>query len=1137
MRNMHESSQQRSVMLLALALVVIVLVAAVGAPRASAASAGPAFSIDSFATPTDFSAEHNANCLYELEGREEIAGLACDTYQVSVTDTGSTPSDGTPITIADELPQGLTVRSIKFTWSGAKRLNGVIPGFYEGGTNLNVALSEQGFTTPCTAVPLRCTLPDLGVAIDPDETLEMLISVTVQPGAPEALLNEVSFSGGGAPATSTRSENANTTALGPFGVSAFDSAFTTGDGAPEEQAGGHPYEYTTRIDLNNDVRDTPQGYRGDTAVEDLRDVVVDLPVGFLGSAVAAPTCTAEQLIGPGSCPPDTAVGHITTEGAVGTDVDGPLFNMVAPPGVTAEFGYTDALKVSHRIYASIAPTPQGYVVRASTREIPQVPLRDIVVTLYGDPSARTGAASAPVAQFTNPTNCSGQPLETTLHIDSWQHPGANNTYGAPDFADPNWVSASSRAPAVTGCNLLQFAPALSAQPDTTRADAPTGLTFGLSVPQSEAPGTLATPPLRDATVTLPAGMTVDPSSANGLEACSEEQIGFLGATITDFTPNSPTCPEGSNIGTVEVTSPLLASPLTGSVYLATQNANPFHSLLAGYIVIDDPTTGVIVKIAGELKTDPNTGQITGVFDENPQLPFSDLKLRFTGGNQGLLATPQSCGVFTTTSDLMPWSAPDSGPDATPSSSFPIISNCSFGFAPAFSAGTVSNQAGGFSPFTLTIARQDGEQHLTGVDVTMPSGVLGTLTGIPLCGEAEANAGTCEAASLVGETSVTAGVGPNPYAIKGGRVYLTGPYNGGPFGLSIVVPAVAGPFDLGDIVVRASIRINPITSQISVVSDPLPLMVNSVEGLKSGIPADIRSVSVTINRSNFTFNSTSCEPTSVLGTLAGAQGATAPASSHYQASDCANLKFTPTVKLTTGGKASKANGASLAFTIAYPKGAQGQQAWFNETKFTIPRQLPARLTTLQKACLAKVFETERQNCPAASIIGHVTVHTPIVPVPLVGPLYFVSYGDAAFPNVEIPLEGYGIKVLLTGETYIHDDVTSATFRNLPDVPFESIEVDVPTGPYSEFGANLPHESYSFCGRRLKVATLLKASNGLEIDQETPVTITGCGKAKALTKRQKLTAALKMCHKKHGKSKASCERDARNKYGVRKANKKH
>jgi hypothetical protein len=665
---------------------------------------------------------------------------------------------------------------------------------------------------------------------------------------------------------------------------------------------------------------------------------------------------------------------------------------------------------------------------------------------------------------------------------------------------------TSQAPAVTGCDALRFSPeAFSVQPDTAIADNPTGLTFDLRVPQSETPETLATPPLRDASVVLPAGMTINPSAASGLAACSEAQIGWKGGSVTNFTAAAPECSEASKIGSVEVSTPLVGGVLPGTIYLAAQNENPFHSLLAGYIVIDDPVTGTVVKIAGELKTDPVTGQVTGVFDENPQLPFSELKLRFFGGSRGPLATPQSCGVFTTTSDFMPWSAPQSGPDATPSSSFPISSKCTDGFAPSLSAGTLSGQAGAFSPLTVTIARQDGEQHLAGVSLRTPPGLLASLKGISLCPGPQASQGECPAGTQIGETTVAAGVGPNPYSVRGGRVYLTGPYNGGPFGLSIVVPAVAGPFDLGKVVVRSSIRVDPHTGQITVLSDPLPQMIDSEEGLRSGIPADIRIINVTINRPGFTFNPTNCSPLSVSATINGAQGATANVSSPFRAVNCASLAFHPSFKVSTQAKTSKKNGASLDVKVASGAG----QANIGKVAVSLSKQLPSRLTTIQQACPEATFNQNPASCPAGSNIGMATAKTPVLSNPLVGPAYLVSHGGAAFPDLVVILQGEGVTLDLIGSIDIKKGVTSSTFAGVPDAPISTFELKLPEGPHSGLAAVLPAKAKgNLCGTTLTMPTTLTGQNGAQIKQNTKIAVTGCPKAKKKTKtKHKKTKKIK------------------------------
>jgi hypothetical protein len=350
------------------------------------------------------------------------------------------------------------------------------------------------------------------------------------------------------------------------------------------------------------------------------------------------------------------------------------------------------------------------------------------------------------------------------------------------------------------------------------------------------------------------------------------------------------------------------------------------------------------------------------------------------------------------------------------------------------------------------------------------------------------------------SSVSLCVAGDPFTVTGGKVYLTGPYNGGSYGLAVVVPAVAGPYDFGTVVLRQSLRISPRTAQVSVdpsASEPIPQIIQ-------GIVTHVRDIRVYVDRPNFTLNATSCEPLAISSTLTSNLGQSRTVSSRFQAANCANLKFTPSIAVKTAAHPSKVDGASLHFKIAYPKGAMGSQSWMKEMKFTIPKQLPARLTTIQKACLASVFETNRAGCPAGSKIGTAVVHTPVLPVPLEGPVYFVSYGGAAFPNLVMVLQGDGVTVELHGNTLIEKGVTSATFNSLPDVPFENIEVNLPEGPYSALAAN-----GNLCGQKLTMPTELKAQNGAEIKQNTPVTVTGCAK--------KHKAKHHKAKKKHNKAK--------------------
>jgi uncharacterized repeat protein (TIGR01451 family) len=1052
--------------------VLVALMLAAGTATAAIPAAG--FAIHSFAIPSDFSVAKNADCARVVSEDSTNPAPPCDAYQVTVRNAGSQATDGSTITLADTLPAGVALQSISFNWSGA-----------------NVNLSEEF----CSVVSGRaqCRWPE---TLRPDETLEMKIFVTVEPGALGDVENTATVSGGGALQAASSMRNPIGSMLTVFGVGSLTSDIAGVDGAPDTQAGSHPYGFTTRLDFNTGFRIPPNAFGGreePTSVRDVKDVVVDLPLGFVGSALAAPKCTLTQLSAleqgnegaiRGACPADTTLGHIRSEPSGTDSVDAPLYNMVPEHGVAAEFGYVDAVEGAHVLYASVVPSPSGYVLRTTSTDVPQVAITNIEVTLFGDPAAADGSGNTQVALFTNPSDCSGEPLVTSVHMDSWQSPGRFNADGTPDFTDPSWVGGVSESPPVTGCNQLRFDPSLSARPDTTAADSPSGLDVDLKIPQSEEPGTLATPPLRNAAVTLPAGLTLDPSAAAGLGACNLAQIDLAGA-------GEPSCPESSKIGTVELSTPLLDGTLTGSIYLATQGENPFHSLLAGYIVVDDPTTGAVIKIPGNLTPDPNTGQITGVFDNNPQFPFSDLKLHFFGGARGELATPAGCGTYTTTSDLMPWSAPDSGPDAMPSDSFPIDTGCMSGFAPSFTAGSENPQAGGYSPFTLSLSRTDGDQNLSGLSVSLPPGSLAKVAGVPLCPDANANGGTCPEASQVGTMQVGAGVGPNPLFVSG-KVYLTGPYKGGPYGLVVEVPAIAGPFNLGTVVVRQSLRIDPTDAHVTAVSDPLPTILD-------GIPLRVRRVDVTLDRAGFTFNPTNCTPMAVTGTMTSTEGVSTNVSSRFQAGGCGELPFNPKFTVSTQARTSKKNGASLDVKVGYP---QGPEANIHSVAVVLPKQLPSRLSTIQQACPEATFDSNPASCPAGSNIGIGTARTPVLSNPLTGPAYLVSHGGAGFPDLVLILQGEGVTLNLVGSIDIKHSITSSTFANVPDAPISSFELSLPEGPHSGLGAVVPAKAKgNLCGQVLTMPTTITGQNGAQVKQSTKITVTGCPKAKKKAKAKR------------------------------------
>jgi hypothetical protein len=891
-------------------------------------------------------------------------------------------------------------------------------------------------------------------------------------------------------------------------------------GAPDVQAGSHPYAVTTSFTMNGSEEYEPGKYR---SRGDLRDVRLDLPPGFVGNPNATPKCKYHEFT-ERKCPDDTAVGMAVTDiGEPNEPPDffkpffttAPVYNMETPSGIPAEFGYHVAGAVPIFLDVSVR-TGGDYGVTVDAR-VPQItPIVGSTVTIWGvpaDPShnllrgeclAEVGnknqeedryqsrgecPVNIPVEPLlTNPTSC-GVPRTATLSMDSWQQAG--------DFS-----SIGAAVSELSGCEKLDFSPSIEVNPDGASGSTPTGLNVTLRIPQesTENPVGLSEADVKNTRVTLPVGVQLSPSAADGLLACSPEQINL-------HSPERPTCPDASKVGTVEIKTPLLPSPIVGAVYLASQDDNPFGSLIALYIVAENKEYGVLVKVAGQVTPDPVTGQLVTTFDETPQLPFSDLKLSFFGTARAPLSTPALCGTYTTETAIEPWSET---PIVNPSSKFQITSGpggspCSdpLPFSPGFQSGSTNLQAGAFTPFTLTMTRPDGNQTLSRVEMEMPPGLLGTLSHVKLCGEPQASQGTCGEDSLIGHTIVSAGLGNDPYTVTGGKVFITTGYRGAAYGLSIVNPAKAGPFDLGIVVVRAAINVDPHTAALHIVSDPLPTILD-------GIPLQIQHVNVTVDRELFTFNPTNCNRMAIVGTLSSTEGATSRVSTPFQVTNCATLAFKPKFAVSTSGKTSRANGASLHVRLTYP--ANPYDANISRVKVDLPKQLPSRLTTLQRACPAATFEANPAACPSASIVGHATASTPVLPVGLEGPAYFVSHGGEDFPNLIIVLQGYGTTVDLVGSTFINEktEVTSSTFKTVPDVPVGTFELTLPQGKYSALAAN-----GNLCAGKLKMPTSFVGQNGAELHQSTPIAVNGC--AKHRKKAKKANKAGQRHHAKKGHKK--------------------
>jgi hypothetical protein len=965
------------------------------------------------------------------------------------------------------------------------------------------------------------------------------------------------------------------------------------------QAGGHPWgvSFTYRFKTEK----VKGG--GEAPTQDPKDVVTDLPPGFLGNPnpKAFPQCPLKLLVTSDRkhCPVDTQIGMARLRWFDGEKEElAPFVNVAPEKGQSAEFGLElgpdTALLTAHVVRVREASGAETYGLTVVSNNIPFTELDEVEVTLWGVPADPShddmrglvcGAASrqpgnalncsafgsrpggvAPVPFVTMPTACSAGPLRAIARVDSWEEPGSvrEGRYTGYHEATAAFPSAMS---GVTGCNLLKFEPTLEINPDTLLADVPVGLGIDLQVPQSEEPGALATPQLRDTTLTLPEGMSISPGIVDGIQACNEsgpEGINFTGPESEEKGVNGELqlapghCPDASIVGEAEAETPLQAEPVKGHVYLARPgcgnaalgqrpctkqdaadgNLYQLYLELGGAGALAD--TGVNLKVRLKTEANPATGQLTTVAQDTPQFPFSELRIRLNGGPRSPLDNPAVCGPAVTTSDLTPWSAPGSTPetpelksvfmpgtpDATPFRAFEVV-GCSSppGLNPAFLAQMAESRAGSFQPFTMNLTRKDREQYVKGIQIHTPPGLLGMLASVPLCGEAQANEGKCPEASKIGTTRVASGAGSHPFEIEG-RVYLTGPYGGAPFGLSIVTNAVAGPFNLGLVIVRARIQVDPENSTLTITTDETGPY--AVPQIIFGVPLRLQRVTVNIDRPGFMFNPTNCKAQQITAKISGSQNATATVSSPFTVGSCKSLAFKPSFKVSTSGKTSRAKGASLDAKVSYPKGAMGNDANIAKVKVSLPKQLPSRLTTLQKACPAATFNANPAGCLPASIVGIARASTPLLPVGLSGPVYFVSHGGEAFPSLIVVLQGDGVRVDLTGTTFINKaGITSSTFKTVPDVPVDTFELYLPEGPYSALAANgnlcaatggtvtvkrkvtqrvhgrtvhrtlTTHKS----APALLMPTEFVAQNGAVLKQSTKIAVSGCGAGNARAARHK------------------------------------
>jgi hypothetical protein len=1060
---------------------VALALACAGAPSALAVSSSPSpwWAVSSAARPSNLQTGEPGQIVITAQNRGDA-------------------STGGEVTLVDELPTGL----------GATGIEGVA-----GGLGANRGPVE------CVLATLTCTFAG---SLLPYEEIEVAISVSVQ-GATSGERNRASVSGGGVPGSVSASQTIEVDGSGGFGIEHYELIPENEGGSIDTQAGSHPFQLTSAITFDAG-RPEPDGLPRTVALA--KDVISELPAGLVATRSRVPQCTQEQFTAFAEpfneCPAQSAIGVATMifneRSSFGLErVTVPIFNLEPATGEPARFGFQFS-KLQAVLDTSIR-SGGDYGVDVSALNISEAPwLLNLTLTFWGVPGdprhdgqrgwqclfesgpCPGGPSGTPAPVFTLPTSCG--PFEATLHADSW---------GSSERQAEQAQPVSYLLPeAIDGCNDVPFAPSIELASDVSDASTPAGLNLDVRLPQgtTEDADALDESAIESVSVTLPEGVALNPSGTNGLEACSEEQAGLLGGGLLGARPPRPACPDASRIGTVKLKTPLLPAPLSGALYLATPELNPFGSLFAIYATTREPASGTMVALAGYATLNPLTGRITVTFQNMPQLPFEELEVHFFGGELAPLATPARCGTYRAQATFQPWSGSEAvGAQASIAiTSAPNGAPCTetLPFAPSLTAGSTSVQAGAFSELSTTLSGVDGQQAPQSVRLQFPPGLSGLLSSVKLCPEAQADEGTCSEESLIGETSVSAGLGADPITVGGGKVYLTGPYQGAPFGLSISSPARAGPFDLEDspesrpscdcLVVRAKVEVNPNTAALTVITGPMPHII-------AGVPLQIKHVNVTINRPNLVFNPTNCDPQSIIGTIESDEGALAHVTVPFQVANCKGLQLKPTLTASTRADGEFAgHGASLNITVATPASTAGTgeatagQANLRSLRLTLPQRLPARLPTIQHACLQSTFDANPAHCPKAAQIGSATVHTPILSAPLAGPVYLVTKGSSSaspFPEMVLLLQAQGVNIDLSGGLYVSElNVTSVTFTSIPDLPITRLTLTLPEGKRSILaaGSNLckaARESHA-----LHLSGVFTGQDGATLKRSVKVSVSGC-----------------------------------------------
>jgi hypothetical protein len=869
-------------------------------------------------------------------------------------------------------------------------------------------------------------------------------------------------------------------AVSCFGLESVSAGLSTA------QAGGHP-DLTLGFSVKQNPESSPNVFGLHQTYAPVRDIRIETPPGLVGepNIFGVPQqCTVQELdnfgVPGGGCPNGSQVGvsRIALYGLTQEFLE-PVYMMTAPGGdAVARLG----------LVAGFYPTFIDLRVRSEhqddfglTAEIqgtsPNGEFVEVETTLWGVPASPshdterctsreafngcTESTPRPpgsrlLSFMTNPTNCSGVGGQVSVSVDSWLEPG-------------RFVSKGTTLPPISGCDKLPFKPSLAVEPTSHRAAGPTGLQLTYRLPAPEGVGVLESSELKDLRIDFPPGMAINSASADGLETCSPDQVGF-------GRNEDAHCPDAAKLGVAEFDVPALPRRMKGSLYL--REPEPGH-LFRIWVVADD--LGAHIKLPGELEVDEGTGQIHSVVLGLPQVPVREVKLLLKSGLRAPLVNPPACGTYQTHWEFTPWSG---GAPVGGNTPMTIDERCGTGgFAPGLEAGTTDPTAGTFAPFLFRVTSEDGEQNPARIDVSLPLGMTASFAGIPHCEGADAETGSCPAGSKLGGVTVATGAGPNPLWVpQAGKrptaVYLGGPYEGAPVSVVAVVPAQAGPFDLGDQVVRTPIYVDPRTAQATAKSDPLPQMLQ-------GVPVEYRTIELALDRPGFTLNPTSCKQKRTVANLSSAAGAAATATYPYAASNCAALPFKPALKLKLRGGTHRSDHPHLRAVLRMPKGG----ANIDSASVALPHSEFLDQGSLNRVCTRGQFAAKA--CPAGSVYGTATARTPLFDFPLRGNVYLGTGYGHKLPDLVAELKGppsFPIEVDLDGRVDELNGGLRTTFEGVPDAPVSEFVLDMRGGK-----RGLIENSTNLCNSVRHATATFTGQNG-RVRKFRPVLGTSCGAGK-------------------------------------------